>query len=515
MKLFKTKLESKIPLFSLILSVVVAWLMFPPVNGFPMVAFFILFSGLSTLVYFVRKEKSRFDTLLYACILLLSFFTIYRANGFLQFLDLLFIIFFGSLLVRPIIHDYILPDLLLSPLVVIRNAFISKNIFPYKFDLPAKSKETNYIRSYLPTIIITGLILVITIPLLASANPFFNSLMQNVLKTFSLEWLFRYIFADQFSVYIIRVILLVFLAYFIPRILTISVEGIQRIEIKQFFTVNYLIPKVAMAGLLIVFFITQLQLYFATPQSLQNMGYTNSRLTNEVFAQVTIVAFIVFVLAFLDKSKKAWNIRLTYFLITEAFFLILIAFKSVYDYTYLWGFTQKRLWGYTSMAWLTGVLVAFIYHYREETSNLRFIKQVITYTMGVLLFVNILNFDYLIYRYAKASTSAGIDYFYLAGLSPDAGHYKDELTKLMPEIEKSSSFDYRKISAAYIILNRIDFLRYKYGNLRDVNSFNISEYQEYLATKDVDVQGYRKYLSDTQQRIAPVNQPYLQRLNRR
>lgn len=505
MKLQDVKLMPRIPIFSLIISAVVAWLLVPPVTGFPMVAFFIFFVGVGSLVYLVRKEKTWFDTMLYAGILLLSFFTIYRANDFLQFFDFLFIIFFGSLLIRSFTHEYGLFDLILSPLVVIKNTLIAKNIFPYNFNLPEKQGTTNYIREYIPTTVITVLILLITIPLLASANPIFNTHLQNIIKAFDLDWLFRYIFADQFPVYIIRGVILVFLCYFIPRVLTISSQRTDTLEIKPFFSINYLIPKIALSFLLIIFFITQAQLYFATPQALQSMGYTNSRLTNEVFAQVTIVAFIVFLLVYLDKSKKTWNTRFTYFLIIEAFFLIGIAFKSVYDYTALWGFTQKRLWGYTSMGWLTGVLAAFLYHYRNHTPNLHFLKQVMTYTMGVVLLVNFLNFDYLIYHNAKSSTPAGVDYVYLAGLSPDAHTYKDELTKLMAEIEKSNTIDQTKIDPAYTILGKIDSLRYKYGIKNYVNAFNISEYQEYLATKDIDLEAYRARLSDKQQ--IPNNQP--------
>jgi hypothetical protein len=215
------------------------------------------------------------------------------------------------------------------------------------------------------------------------------------------------------------------------------------------------------------------------------------------------VAFIVFLLAYMDKSKKVWNTRLTYFLILEAFFLIGIAFKSVYDYTSLWGFTQKRLWGYTSMAWLTGAMVAFLYHYKNQTSNLSFFRQIMTYTMAVILIVNISNFDSLIYHNAKASTSSGIDYEYLAGLSPDARYYEDALKKLMPELEKSTSLDYSKLNPAYAILGNIGHLRYKYGSRRDMNSFNIAEYQEYLATQHIDIDAYRSRVDEIHYKLTP------------
>jgi hypothetical protein len=159
------------------------------------------------------------------------------------------------------------------------------------------------------------------------------------------------------------------------------------------------------------------------------------------------------------------------------------------------------------MTWLTGSLLVFVYHYKKTTPDLRFLKQIMTYTMAVLLLVNLLNFDYLIYHYDKASTSAGVDYEYLAGLSTDAHGYKDELTKLVLAIEQSPSLDYKKINPAYTILGNIDMLRFKYGAKKDLNSFNFSEYQEYLNTKDVDVVGYRRRVSEKEMKLSPPVQP--------
>lgn len=501
MKLFAERLRSKIPVFSLIISVIVAWMIAPTGTGFPMVAFFIFFTGLSSLVYFVRNEKTWFDTMLYIGILLLSFFTIYRANENLQFLDFMFIFFFGSILIRPLMKEYGVFSIILSPLIVIKNAFTATNIFPYKFKMPEKYAKMNYIREYVPTIAVTAFILLITIPLLASANLFFNALLQNVLNFFNLNWLFKLLFADSLMAYILRFVALATLLYFIPRLLTVSVRGTENYTTKPWFSINYLIPKVAMAMLLIIFFITQIQLYFASPQTLQSMGYTNARLTNEVFAQVTLVAFIVFVLAYFDKSRKKWNTLLTYFLIIESCFLVGIAFKSVYDYSAIFGYTQKRLWGYTTMTWLTCALAAYTYHYRKQTPDLKFIKQIMTLTMGVLLIVNLANFDYIIYHYAKPSTVA-TNYGLFASLSPDARQYKEVLTKAMNKAEKAKfdSYDAKIIDPVYRITGKIEFLRSKYEKRKDINSFNFAEYQAYLDTKDIDVAAYRKKIRDTQQK---------------
>ena len=112
MKLLRQSLIKQIPLFSLILSLVVAWMIIPITTGFPMVAFVIFFIGLSTLIVIVKKDKSWVDAALYLGILALSAFTLIRANEFLLFFDFIFIIFFIATLFEvsphfPVMHPLI------------------------------------------------------------------------------------------------------------------------------------------------------------------------------------------------------------------------------------------------------------------------------------------------------------------------------------------------------------------------------------------------------------------------
>lgn len=503
MRLIAEKLKSKIPVASLFISIFVAWLVLPFVYGFPIVAFFIFFVSVSSLVYLLREEKTWFDTWLYVGILALSFFLIYRANGFLLFFDFIFIIFFGSLLIRPLLKEHDVFSIIFTPLQVMKQSFLGKNIFPYIFKIPKKYSEKNVFSEFIPTILITILIIAITIPLLASANPFFNNTLQNILKFFNLDWLFKFIFAESLEIYFLRNIVFFLLIYWIPRLLTVSVQGINASERKQYFSINYLIPKTAIAGLLVIFFTTQIQLYFASNKTLLSMGYANSRLTNEVFFQVTIVAFIVFLLAYFDKNRKKWNTLLTYFLTVEAFFLIGIAFKSVYDYSSLNGFTQKRLWGYASMSWLTGAFILFIFYYIKQFSHLRFAKQILAYTVTIILLINLLNFDYLIAHVSKPTVAGAIDYIYLSRLSPDGQNYKEILTIAQKEAEKEHYLDAANNSIVYQVLNKIEFLKNKYGTRNYINTFNFAEYKEYLAVKDIDKQGLINMIDNTRQKYTP------------
>lgn len=497
MKLLSQQIKTRIPILSLILSIIVSWMVFPIVTSFPMVGFTILFTGVSSLVYLLKKDKTWIDSVLYFGVLSLSFFTILRASEFLQFFDFIFIIFSISILVRPLIDIQGLFRLFLSPLTVFFNTLTSVNIFKYTFKQPLFIRQGKNVKEYASAIVVTAVVLLATIPLLASANPIFNNLIRQTFEVLNIDWLLQFFATDSIAIYVLRIAVLLFLSFMIPRLLTVTEKGVKEYGALPSFSTNYLIPKIALAGTLIIFFITQLQLYFASPALLESLGYTNARLTQEVFAQVTLVAFIVLLLTYQDKSRKQWNSRLTYILLLQAFFLIGIAFKSVYDYSAIYGLTQKRLWGYASMSWLTIALSTYMYHFYKKTPVQAFIKQLLAFSIASIFMINVLNFDLLIFQTAKPGPTGEIDYNYIAQRSADAHHYTEVLPRLINDIQKSNVYDQSKVQAARKMIRYIDQLRNKY-NQNYVNSFNFAEYQEYNATKQMDIKAYEKMLANKQ-----------------
>lgn len=115
-----------------------------------------------------------------------------------------------------------------------------------------------------------------------------------------------------------------------------------------------------------------------------------------------------------------------------------MALKSVNDYSNQWGFTEKRLWGYTGVFWMLFVLTSYSYTYFKQLQDILFVKVVIAITVLTLLAINIANFDYLTYHYRKSTTGQGVDHGYLAYLSADAYSYKEEL--MQSEITMNKSF---------------------------------------------------------------------------
>ena len=152
------------------------------------------------------------------------------------------------------------------------------------------------------------------------------------------------------------------------------------------------------------------------------------------------------------------------------------------------------------MTWLTGGLIAYAYHYYKNTRLESFVRQMLVYTMVVILGINILNFDHLIYNTAKPSTERGIDYEYLSTRSVDAHHYTEVLPKLMSDVQTTRGEDKALLFSAQRIIGNIDYLRNKYTQNPNLNSFNFAEYEEYVSTKDLDLNLYSKILQEKLQK---------------
>jgi hypothetical protein len=380
---------------------------------------------------------------------------------------------------------------------VLLNTIQSKNDYPLIFAPKAVIKKS-FVKSSLLTLLFTVVVLLVTVPLLSSANPIFQNLLLKIGSIFDIPFLKAILGVDSFSTYILRIGAAVVFIFLIPRAFSVVKNGTRELFVIRAVPINFLIPKVVLSGVLAVFFVTQMQLYGASPELLQGLGYTNARLTNEVFVQVTLVSFIVLLLTYFDKKKTKWNSRFTYVLILEALFLIGVAFKSVYDYSILFGFTQKRLWGYASMTWLFGAIALYVYHYYKETAFQWFVKYMVTFTLCVVVVINFLNFDLLIYQSEMKKEIDEIDYRYLSSISADAHHYATVLPQLIHTIDRGSNRDLENVYPALDMLQSIKQLRVKYADIGNINSFNLAEYQEYRATKDLDIVTYEKELLNVQ-----------------
>jgi hypothetical protein len=338
---------------------------------------------------------------------------------------------------------------------------------------------------------ITAVIFMIIIPLLASANPIFKKLVEDIAKSLNIFAFFSTFFGPIFFAYFLRFIVFLYFLLWLPRLFTSLVHSIRHPQTIINFNLPLLIPKILTGLLLLVFFITQIQLYFSSAETLKAMGMMNREYAREVFGQLSIVSFIIFVLLSNDRGTSKWNRITSYILVAEIIFLNCIALKSVYDYTARFGFTHKRLWGYTGVAWLFGAIILYLYSYKHILRRDQFIRNVIIFTGLVLIGVNIANFDYLIFHVSRSRTGEGVDHYYLShNISADAVGYKQHLGELIRVLQKNQ-ITYKDTDAAYNMIRQISNLQRKYSAKNfDWRFFNVSEYLTYKNIAGINTEEY-------------------------
>ena len=485
-----------------VLSALFSYLVIAP-PYFPSLGWALSLGTLSTLVMILKENKTRFDRVLYSFTIILSFFIVFRANEFITFLNIIAMFFLGSLLIlsRKEETRYGFLDFFLSPLTLFLKTFSIKSTYALQIDSVWKNNvhiSQKRVSEVLLSLGVSFVILLVIIPLLASANPIFGKLIGDILGIFNLQtWLQWMVEADRI-VLVIRSIFFLVLLFFIPRMLTYLNKPMLGFSngVHQSQLIGLILPKIIVSAVLLVFFITQAQLYFASNETLLALGYSHSDYAREVFGQLTVVALVILAIIYNDKDKKTLSTYLTYILVLEGFFLAGIALKSVYDYSATWGLTHKRLWGYTGVFWITGVFGLFLYTYLGNLKNNFFVRRVILFSALTLAIVNMANFDALIFHYRKSVTHEGMDYIYLSSLSADAQSYKEQLdlteNRIVPG-DKTSIEHMKARHAQQVILYRIEDLQRKYKTI-DIRHFNISEYAQYMKIKSIDTEKLQEVL---------------------
>lgn len=456
-------------------------------SGFAYLGVAVSLAGLASMIYVVKSDKSKYDAALYISILLLCLFIVLRSNALLVFFNIVASFFLGSILASRSKSFAFLNSLFL-PLRLLFDTMKQKP----NYEGSSGSKISSHIKKllssfeHLLSIAITIVLLLIIIPILASANPFFDTLVQNVISSLHIGNILDYFFGDNIPLHIARFIFFLILFALLPRLYSYikNNESVSEIAF-PLSKLRLFLPKITVAGIMIVFFFTQIQLYTATPEVLQEMGYTNSQQTREVFGQLAVVSVIIFFLIYNDEAKKRRDRILSYILLTEGLFLTGMALKSVYDYSSLFGFTFKRLYGFTAVLWIVVAYISFAYAYYSNRKKSLFVQGIILWTAVLLIGVNIANFDYLIVHVRPAHLGNGTDYQYIAfNTSTDAQAYKIIVDSLYRK-NKDNLADYQY--PLNFMIYRISDLRNKYSKDFDIRTFNLSEYQEYLRIKDMNL----------------------------
>ena len=465
-------------------------------NFFPHLGFTITLALFAIFTYKFKKDKSKETTTYLVFTLLFASLLSVRSEPFITFLNFVAALFFGSLMLLTHNKEKMgFADYVYKVFIFLFQSVFAKSDYFLEFkEKKGSSKMTKAVETIFG-ILITVFLLIIVLPLLSSVNPFFQKIVSDFWQLLSLENLLKNIGFETFFLWSLRLVFFLGFIFIIPKIITL-IGKTNNYSLILFFKADVFhlqIPKLVLTIILCVFFVTQLQFYFASDEALKSMGISYSQHTREVFGQLSLVAGIVLVLIYNDRGKSRLGTILTWILGIQGIFLTLMAYKSVFEYINAWGLTYKRLYGLTFATWVTGIFFIFFTNYAQKGELPLFIKKTILFSGTVLLLVNILNFDYLIYHFKKAATGRGVDYTFLSTLSPDSLSYKDQGVKLEKVTEKGdySLEDYNNENPL-IILHKIERLQRKYAKF-DLRVVNLLDYLKYLQIKSVNTGNLRLY----------------------
>ena len=457
-------------------------------NYFPHLGMALTIASFTVFSYLLKKEKNSETRKYFFLTLVFSTLLVIRSEGVTTFMNVFSGIFFGSMMLlsgKNAPFGILLN--LLSPLFLTITSLLTKSDYYPEFTEGKKPRNINFINiafGVLASIFIIAIIL----PLLASTNPIFEKFVWNFWSALNIENILNKLGTENLFLWSLRLVFFLFFIFIIPRMLTVINKDI-RFSIPKTLAISPLpldIPKFSVLVILLIFFATEIQFYFADAQALQDLGISYSQHAREVFGQLSLVAGIVFLLIFNDRSKSKFGKALTWLLGFQGIFLTLIAFKSVFEYVNAWGLTYKRLYGFTFATFIFGIFIIFLNSYRQKKNDDTFINKSIVFTAVILIIVNILNFDYLIYHFRKAETGQGVDYVYLTNLSADSLSYKEQVEKLeaFQKSDEGKTF-FRNNYRPYALVAKIDHLQNKYEKF-DLRTFNLLDYLEYLKVKDID-----------------------------
>jgi hypothetical protein len=179
-----------------------------------------------------------------------------------------------------------------------------------------------------------------------------------------------------------------------------------------------------------VFVLIQITYLFGGQQNIIAAGFTYAEYARKGFFELMAVAALSLLLilalntstirqSLKDKVVFIW---LTSLLIVEVLVIMLSAHKRLSLYEQAYGFTSLRLYSHIFIGWLVVLFVLLLVHIIREEREYQFAFRVFISVIAGLLFVNFINPDAFIARknIQRFNDTGKIDVFYLRNLSDDA-----------------------------------------------------------------------------------------------
>lgn len=377
-----------------------------------------------------------------------------------------------------------------------------------------RSTKSNNWGQILFSVIVTAVVLTIILPLLSFANPQFGIYIKDL---FELQWIkdiVEWLFENIFSfTMIFRVFTFVFIYKLLPKLIFYCryhedsiVEEKKDIELS--------IPKIVTVFTLFAFFVVQVQ----TTLNPGLLTKAAGDVANETFFQLSMVCFVAFGLIYLNyKDKlttKIWSITL----LIQILILGMIAFNSDWNYVINWGLTHKRLYGFSVLSIILGMITVFIYFAYHNSRKL--VQSFAVVFCFVSVITNIINMDKLIFENPPKEAS-GIEQNYVNGLGLDTGNLKtrylkvaDNYTGFLKDTDSEGRCGETNWLRSYN--SQIKYLKEKYNNFSFLE-WNYSEFVNYMEVKNVNLKlielNGNSNISNSSDSKASINQSCYIRVN--
>jgi hypothetical protein len=457
------------------------------------------FAGLSILgillsiLFFVSKSKKSLESYFWFVVsVFFSFFLVFFSNPLLTFFNILLLTYSLSALISSGYKMSLFQSFSYPIMNLVFICFAKDNNLRL-WDKKAKQenqlkREIEWIKLIL-TSFITFTVFVVVSLILASSNVFFAEIFTKIFEFLSFLNILKFVFLDV--LFNLRFYAALVFAYIIKK--TVSYLGDNELQenlhknvYNSYKTtlgfinkhVAFVWPKIATGFLILVFFLTQIQLYLATTGALQGLGISHQEKVREIFLQLLIVTLIVLSLVFVDTSKKVAHKVVGYFLLFEGFFLTLNALKSDYDYVVEFGLGPQRLYGFA--AGILALLVIFVTTYNISTrKDSWYLKTVLALICVTFIGINLVNFDRTMYEFNKnkENTSTRPQELSSDSLALDNVYYqlKNKQNKNSDELNRQS-----------IAMDKIEWLQQKESK-NQWQSFNFADWNQNQELKDIKI----------------------------
>lgn len=438
---------------------------------FPYVGVALFFLTGIGIVHHTLPDMHKSDRILLIFATVLSVFIVIRSHPLMTLLNSVAIFYLVSLVIMSHYRSQSILEVLWSPFEALLSIITSKNT-------PVSLRSNGWIASnteLLKGLLISVLLLMVVLPILGSVNPLFDNLLNLVNPARFLSESVR------IDIWIGRLIV-----FGITLGLFVKMHGVRSFAFPQITRtpVEYLyIPKIVLGIAIALFIGTQIQYYFTTSEQLAVMGVTHSEKTREIFGQLAVVSLIVLGVIWFDRSKQKYSQAVTYFLLMEVVMLLVFALHSDVAYIQAWGLTHKRLWGLTTIITLAGIVTIIGASIKRPRVFDRRLELVIVWLTVILIGVNVVNFDYLIAHVHIVSLPSGVDYTYLARLSPDSLSYDSTISELGKRVQSQQN-TVEEASSLLSLSHKISDIQLKYESL-NLREINVYEYLTYLQVRDI------------------------------